>query len=127
VIRGRRSIRGFLNKPVSRELITEILELAIRAPSSMNSQPWHFYIISGLPLDKIRSEIQKEIFLVFPKAVSSEAEVSMLAFIENAKLQSPYNYFRQWYWTPRWIGFCVGLGSLMRPSRSSRHLIITWE
>lgn len=54
VIMGRRSIRGYLDKPVPRELIEEILALAMRAPSSMNTQPWHFHVISGEPLDRIR-------------------------------------------------------------------------
>ena len=55
VIMGRRSIRGYLDKPVPRELIEEILSLAIRAPSSMNTQPWQFHVITGEPLAKIRA------------------------------------------------------------------------
>ena len=54
VILGRRSIRGYKSKPVSKKLLKEILSLAIRSPSSMNTQPWNFYVISGEPLDKIR-------------------------------------------------------------------------
>jgi nitroreductase len=54
VVMGRRSIRGYLNKPVPRELIEEVIALAMRAPSSMNTQPWNFYIITGEPLDRIR-------------------------------------------------------------------------
>jgi nitroreductase len=54
VVVGRRSIRGYLNKPVPRELIGEILTLAMRAPSSMNTQPWHFHVITGEPLARIR-------------------------------------------------------------------------
>ena len=54
VILGRRSIRGYKPDPVSRELIEEILNLAIRAPSSMNTQPWSFYVITGKPLSRIR-------------------------------------------------------------------------
>lgn len=54
VIMGRRSIRGYLDKPVPKELIKEIIELAIRAPSSMNTQPWHFYVIGGDVLNRIR-------------------------------------------------------------------------
>jgi nitroreductase len=30
------------------------LEMTIRAPSSMNTQPWNFYVVSGEPLDRIR-------------------------------------------------------------------------
>lgn len=55
VIKGRRSIRGYLDKPVPQAVIREVLELAIRAPSSMNTQPWHFHVISGEPLNKIRA------------------------------------------------------------------------
>jgi nitroreductase len=54
VIMGRRSTRGYLNQPVPRALIEEVLTLAIRAPSSMNTQPWHFHVITGQPLDRIR-------------------------------------------------------------------------
>ncbi len=41
--------------PVPRALIEEIIGLATRAPSSMNTQPWNFYIITGEPLDRIRA------------------------------------------------------------------------
>ena len=39
VVNGRRSIRGYLDKPVPRDLIEEVLALAMRSPSSMNTQP----------------------------------------------------------------------------------------
>jgi nitroreductase len=55
VILGRRSIRGYKPDPVPREVIEEILALAMRAPSSMNTQPWHFHVISGEPLQRIRA------------------------------------------------------------------------
>jgi nitroreductase len=51
VLRGRRSIRGYKSDPVPKALIEEILELAMRAPSSMNTQPWNFTILSGAALD----------------------------------------------------------------------------
>ena len=54
VIMGRRSIRGYKPDPVPREVIEEVLALAMRAPSSMNTQPWHFHVITGEPLDRIR-------------------------------------------------------------------------
>ena len=55
VIRGRRSIRGYKPDPVPRALIAEILELAMRSPSSMNTQPWSFYVLTGEPLDRVRA------------------------------------------------------------------------
>ena len=32
----------------------EIISIAKRAPSSMNTQPWHFHVITGDPLERIR-------------------------------------------------------------------------
>jgi nitroreductase len=55
VVRGRRSTRGFLRKPVPKALITEVIELAMRAPSSLNTQPWNFYVVAGDALDRIRA------------------------------------------------------------------------
>lgn len=55
VVLGRRSIRGYQQKPVPKALIEEVLGLAMRSPSSMNTQPWNFTVISGAALDKIRA------------------------------------------------------------------------
>jgi len=54
VVMGRRSIRGFQDKSVSKELIQDILKMAMRAPTSLNTQPWNFYVVTGEPLDLIR-------------------------------------------------------------------------
>jgi nitroreductase len=54
VILGRRSIRGFKPDPVPEDLIREVVGLATRAPSSMNTQPWYFHVVTGEPLDRIR-------------------------------------------------------------------------
>ena len=54
VVRGRRSIRGYKPDPVPQRVIEEVIGLAIRAPSSMNSQPYHLYVVTGEPLDRIR-------------------------------------------------------------------------
>jgi nitroreductase len=40
---------------VPKALIEEIIGLAMRSPSSINVQPWNFYVITGEPLDKIRA------------------------------------------------------------------------
>ena len=54
VVLGRRSIRGYKPDPVPKALIKEIVEMAMRAPSSLNTQPWNFYVVAGEPLDRIR-------------------------------------------------------------------------
>ncbi len=47
-ITQRRSIRMFLpDREVPSELLCEAFELAIRAPSNSNTQPWRLYFASG--------------------------------------------------------------------------------
>ena len=54
LIKARKSIRGYLKKPVPRDVIEEIIEVAKWAPSSMNTQPWYIHAVTGEPLDRIR-------------------------------------------------------------------------
>jgi len=55
VILGRKSIRGYKSDPVPKALIREVIDMAMRAPSSLNTQPWNFYVVAGEPLDCIRA------------------------------------------------------------------------
>ena len=50
----RRSIRGYKKDPIPREILEEIIHIAKHAPSSMNTQPWHFHVLTGEPLERIR-------------------------------------------------------------------------
>lgn len=43
----RRSIRGYLDKPVSREIIEQVINAGCMAPSLLNSQPWSFTVYQG--------------------------------------------------------------------------------
>ncbi len=46
LIKFRRSIRKFKDSPIEEEKLNLILESARLAPSSSNSQPWHFVVIN---------------------------------------------------------------------------------
>ena len=47
-ITGRQSIRAFLSdKTVSDEQVASLLNVAARAPSGSNIQPWHVYVVRG--------------------------------------------------------------------------------
>jgi len=52
--RSRKSARGFKNKPVPREVIDEIIDVAKWAPSSYNTQTWRVHVVTGEVLDRIR-------------------------------------------------------------------------
>jgi len=54
VMLGRRSIRGYKSDPVPKDVVREVVRLAVRAPSSMNTQPWHLHVVAGEPLERIR-------------------------------------------------------------------------
>jgi len=54
-IKKRRSIRKFIDKEISEEVIKELLEAARLAPSAYNSQPWKFFIVNDkVIIDKLR-------------------------------------------------------------------------
>jgi len=55
-IKSRKSIRGFKHEHVPKEIITNILEIAKWAPSSVNTQPWEFVVVTGEPLQNIRNK-----------------------------------------------------------------------
>ena len=46
-ITSRMSTRAFTKQPVPKDLITEILQVASRAPSGTNTQPWKVYVLQG--------------------------------------------------------------------------------
>jgi nitroreductase len=54
-ILSRRSIRGFEPDPVPKSLVQGNIELAVPAPSSLNTQPWSFTVVAGEPLGRIRA------------------------------------------------------------------------
>jgi len=55
-IRTRKSIRGFKPDPVPKEVLREILDIALRAPSGVNSQPWEVAVVGGQALESIKRE-----------------------------------------------------------------------
>ena len=53
-MRTRKSIRGYKPDPVPQEVLREILDAAVRAPSGMNTQPWEITVVAGEVLDNIK-------------------------------------------------------------------------
>jgi nitroreductase len=58
-IRNRRSIRQFLAKPVSEEIIQDLIAQSLWAPSWGNTQPWEIVVVTGEKLDEFREKNQK--------------------------------------------------------------------
>jgi len=54
---GRMSVRGFLPRPVPREVLEHLLALASRAPSGTNTQPWKVYVLQGVSKDALVGKV----------------------------------------------------------------------
>jgi nitroreductase len=52
-IEGRISVRAYLDKTVSKETVTKILDTAKWAPSGTNTQPWKVVVVNGVTKQKI--------------------------------------------------------------------------
>jgi nitroreductase len=71
IVRQRRSLRAFLPEPVPAQTLERIFDIAQRAPSNCNTQPWVTHVASGASLQALREDMPKrfmsgEITLDFP-------------------------------------------------------------
>ena len=56
-ITSRRSVRAFLPQPVARETLVHLLEVASRAPSGTNTQPWKVYVLQGASKNALADQV----------------------------------------------------------------------
>jgi len=61
VIQQRRSVRAYLEKPVSPTIIEKIFTDAQHAPSNCNTQPWHVTVVSGKARDSLEKTMVAQI------------------------------------------------------------------
>ena len=84
-ITSRMSARAFTQQAVSRELITEILQVASRAPSGTNTQPWKVYVLQGASRDALVEKV-----CAAHEAIRANPEVAK-------QYQEQYDYYpEQW-------------------------------
>lgn len=60
IIRGRRSVRAYEDRPVAEELIRELIDLGIHAPTASRMQPWAFVVVQDKALMLEWSDRAKE-------------------------------------------------------------------
>ena len=56
-ITSRMSVRAFTPQGVPRELMEHILQVASRAPSGTNCQPWKVYVLQGRSRDTLVEQV----------------------------------------------------------------------
>jgi nitroreductase len=104
----RRSTRAFLDRPVERDLIAELLEIAARAPSGGNLQPWHVDVVAGTALEALKAEA-KHAFTLRP------AREGMELSVYPAPLGEPYRTRR--HASGEALYAALGMGRDDRPGR----------
>ena len=80
-IRSRRSVRGYLPKPLPEETLKAIFELAQQSPSNCNIMPWKVYVASG----NIRDQISRELI-----QCATAGEPSRSEYPDNPKFEGEY-------------------------------------
>jgi nitroreductase len=139
LLKQRRSIRDFLDKPVPESLILQLIEDSCLAPSAANNQPWHFIVvldkemikalsdeakknvIAGMrkqpnsPVASYLDQLEQESFNVFHNApclvyIAGNPQIPSLVF--DVSLAAAYFMFSA---TSRGLGTCwIGLGREIR-------------
>lgn len=69
----RRSVRGFLDKPVSQSELEAIFSLAQHAPSNCNIQPWQVWVASGETRNALRKRLVDKVSRGVPFAPDYES------------------------------------------------------
>lgn len=87
-INARMSARAFTQELPSRELIEHILQVASRAPSGVNTQPWKVYILEG----NIRDELCEKVCQAY-EAVSKNPELA-------DAYKEVYSYYPEKWFSP---------------------------
>ena len=78
----RKSVRKFLDQPVLRADLEEILKAATYAPSGKNLQNWHFVVIEGREMiGKISQVIENKVRLLAGKTKNEEISKAMIGGI----------------------------------------------
>jgi len=88
IINARRSVRIFTTEPVGKDLITKIIEVAVKAPSACNVQGWRFIVIDN-------KEIQQKLIDYGGSVVLKNAPVGILVLYDNRTKDVEYNDFIQ--------------------------------
>lgn len=88
IITSRQSIRAFLDTPITNEVLLEILNVAARAPSGTNTQPWKVYVVKG----KKRAELIHRV---------CQAQTDVYTHPEHSgQFQETYSYYPEKWISP---------------------------
>ncbi|MBV8540096.1 MAG: nitroreductase [Pseudonocardiales bacterium] len=92
-VTSRRAVRGFTDRHVLREVLERVLSAAAWAPSGSNIQPWHVYVLTGVPLAELKKRAGERVaagdpgdereYEMYPPALKSPYRERRSAFAEQ--------------------------------------------
>lgn len=89
VVRTRRSIRRFSAADVPDEVVKSLIDCALRAPSSMNGQPWRFIVVRSAGTKRRLAETKDKYCppekREYPAGFLREAPVVVVTCVDRAK------------------------------------------
>jgi nitroreductase len=91
LLKNRRSVRAYLDRPVATELLLEIIRESTLAPSSGNSQSWKFVVINNMAMMKRISDESKKNLVARIEANPGDYAVRYEASLRNEKYNVFYN------------------------------------
>lgn len=93
VIRERRTSKNYTGKPVSDDLVSRLLDLAIWAPNHRLTQPWKFRVLTQSGVQRIISHFKMSLKLdeleAFEKALFKLAAVGALIYVTTDQTEDP--------------------------------------
>jgi len=105
IMKQRRSIRKYLDKPVSRADIEDLIRYAGSAPSAINLQPWEYVVTYGEEKDRLIRRLKKVHAMKnvscgpgtstpLPKKIADRSRRALKVMEPQiAKLNVPFNQF----------------------------------
>ena len=78
IVRRRRSLREYADRPVPREMILECVEAARFAPSACHVQPWRFLVVDD---PELRDRLAEAAFSGIYRATSFAAKAQVMVVI----------------------------------------------
>lgn len=103
---SRRSVRAFQDRDVDEAVLRRVVELAARAPSGGNLQPWHLYVLKGEPLQRIKT-IMEQRLLEMPDGEGAGGE-GVEYRIYPSPMVSPYKERRMAFGTALYNSMAIG-------------------
>jgi nitroreductase len=75
-ISSRTSVRRYLDRPVPRQLIQQLLDCAVRAPNHKLTEPWRFAVLTGASKERFANIRANHRLQRFNDAASPEAQAA---------------------------------------------------